>query len=100
MISAVMDGRAGAGGDSSGAGGMQQGGSRLRTWAPGGWNRRRGRRRPTWTALHFFYDGLMGTTITRRDFLGGALGTAVLAANARSLFAAAARRPNILFILA
>ena len=44
----------------------------------------------------------MRKTITRRDFVGGALGTVALAATSPSLFANAAEesRPNIVFILA
>ena len=42
----------------------------------------------------------MRTKITRRDFVGGALGAAALAATSQSLFADAPDRPNILFILA
>jgi len=42
----------------------------------------------------------MRKKITRRDFVGGALGAAALAATSQSLFAAEETRPNILFILA
>jgi arylsulfatase A-like enzyme len=46
------------------------------------------------------YTGSMRTKITRRDFVGGALGAAALAAASQSLFANATDHPNILFILA
>ena len=42
----------------------------------------------------------MPSRMTRRDFVGGAIGAAALAASPRSLFAADENRPNILFILA
>src|SRR6476646_5686688 len=42
----------------------------------------------------------MRKTITRRDFVGGALAATALAATSRSLFAAGELPPNILFILA
>ena len=42
----------------------------------------------------------MRKTITRRDFVGGALGAAALAATSQSLFAETNNHPNILFILA
>lgn len=42
----------------------------------------------------------MRNKLTRRDFVGGALGVAALAASSKSLFAQSQKRPNIVFILA